>query len=348
MSFNTIVIHSPWFLILLPILFLIFFFANKLRASREPRIKFSQVPLLQKIGKQNIQRATFLQKIPTVLRVLAMILIILALARIQERSATMQMPETTSGTDIMICLDTSPSMSAIDGEINYRDADLRDRLSVAKEVITNFIHGRYSDRIGLVIFSGGALTVCPLTTDYNALLSLIPNITVKSTHTSGTAIGDAIATSINRLKDSDAKSKILILVTDGKNNAGQIEPVSASELAAKLGIKIYTIGVAKKGQAYMPIEDPITGRTLYGRINEEIDEESLEKIAENTGGTYSRASHPEDLGTIFKRIDQMEKTKLKAKPSYSYTELYNLFLIPAIMLLLLERVIAYTISRKLP
>ncbi len=337
---NIITIHSPWFLLLLLMLIALIYIRRGRQKNLKAAISFPQTANIKKIGQSNIRISRFAGKIPFFLRIITLVLIIAGLMRFQERSAAPAPSGTLSGVDIIITLDTSPSMNALDFNPD-------DRLTVAKRVISNFINARQNDRIGLVVFSGAAITMCPLTTDYAAILSLIPAINQKTTQTDGTAIGDALATSINRLKNSKAKSKIIVLLTDGRNNLGHIDPISAAELAGKLGIKIYTIGIGKQGESIIPMQD-IFGNTVYARTTDDLDEVTLSQIAELTQGIYSRAQSVSDLTNIFQNINSLEKTDFKAKPLYTYTELFNFFLIPAFLILLLEILLSHTLFRKLP
>ncbi len=335
-------IASPWFSLLLLIPVIVLIFAIRLKSKLKSTIIFPFAKALKEIRPVNAKISSVAEKLPLLLRITALILIAAGLMRFQDMNPEPFTPNNISGTDIIICLDTSPSMLSLDFNPD-------DRLTVAKKVISTFIDGRMNDRIGLVAFSGAAMTLCPLTTDYPALQATIAGITEKVTQTDGTAIGDAIATSVNRLKNSSAKTKIIILVTDGRSNMGQLDPMSAADIAKKLGIKIYTIGVAKKGKTFMPIKDPITGRVItYREIGDDLDEETLEDIAKSTNGIYERATDKTTFENIFKQIDSLEKTSFKAKQEYTYTELFNYFLIPALAILLLEIFLSYTLCRKIP
>lgn len=334
-------INSPWFALafLVPIIILIIRFAKHKKLSSSMTFPFAHIA--KNIKPINTSISSFATKLPIFLRFAALILLVLGLMRFQNVNPVPIAQSNYSGTDIIICLDTSPSMLAI-------DFNPLDRLTVAKQVVSRFIEGRKSDRIGLVVFSGVAMTLCPLTTDYDALKNLVMGITEKVTQTDGTAIGDALAVSINRLKDSSAKTKIIILVTDGRSNIGEIDPISAAEMATKLGIKIYTVGVAKEGESVIPQQDPYTGRVRYLRILDDLDEETLTKIAEETGALYQRGSSATSLENIFREIDSMEKTDFKAQREYTYTELFNMFLIPALIILLFEILLSNTLCRKIP
>lgn len=320
----------PWMLCLLAIPIVMLIFLNRYRNTAA--VSF---PKIWGAMKKSL-RSRFV-RIPDILRILALILIVVAIARPQ----TSQKAEEVigNGTDIVICLDTSPSMRAL-------DFDMQDRLTVAKEVIEAFIGGRKHDRIGLVVFSGVALSICPLTSDHDALLSMIPHITTEITGSDGTAIGDAIAVSANRLKNSRAKSKVIILVTDGRSNMGELDPVSAARLAKALDIKIYTVGVAKKGPSKIP--EKVFGRIRYLTIREDLDEETLSAIAETTSALYRRAEDQDSLKDIFQEINRLEKTDFKIRTEVTYGETYNSLLWPALLLLLAEFLLRATVLRRIP
>lgn len=330
---NIFTIGSPWllFLILLP-LFLLYYYRRWGR-SRITAVSFPEVAVTRKAMSHPIE---YLRYVPVLLRIAVMTCLIMAMVRFQY--GTVNRETTFQGTDIIVCLDTSPSMRALD----FRP---KNRITVAKEVVRNFISGRSHDRIGMVVFAGMNFTVCPLTSDYQALLSLLDQVDEGITKSDGTAIGDAIATSINRLKESKAKSKIIILVTDGRSNTGMIDPISAAKLAKTLGIKIYTIGVGKEGPAPMP--DPLTG-AITGYIYDDLNEESLREIALLTSGRYKRATDQESMDAIFKMIDNLEKTEFKTTVHVDYREFYSYFLWCALVLLAAEIILGGTVLRRIP
>jgi len=197
-----------------------------------------------------------------------------------------------------------------------------------------------------VIFAGKSFTQCPLTLDYGVLLSFLDQVKIGMVE-DGTAIGMGLATAINRLRDSQAKSKLIILLTDGRNNRGEIDPVTAAKAAQALGIKIYTIGAGKRGSALYPIEDPIFGKR-YVRLPVDIDEETLRKVATTTGGKYFRATDAQKLSAIYKEISRMEKTKIKVREYMEYSERFGRFLFPAFLFLMIEIGLANTRFRKIP
>ena len=256
--------------------------------------------------------------------VLAAFMAILALARPQK--GLEYSVQTTQGIDIVLCLDTSTSMEAMDLVPN--------RLEAAVAVSKAFIEGRSNDRIGLVCFGGQALTQCPLTSDHQTLLTYLEHIKPGQTGLDGTAIGNGIATSVNRLKRAKGKSKVIILLTDGRNNAGEIDPLAAADLAKKLNVRIYTIGAATRGEAPVKVRDPL-GFDRQVMVRVDLDEESLTEIAQRTGGRFFRATDTQGLVEIFKQIDRLEKNDAPAQRQTEYKELYEWPLLLAILTLLL-------------
>jgi Ca-activated chloride channel family protein len=222
----------------------------------------------------------------------------------------------------------------------------RNRLAVAKEAVAAFIEGRRSDRIGLVVFAGRGYTACPLTLDYDVLLEILAG-TFLAERDEGTAIGMGMAMALNRLRDSDARSKVVVLLTDGRNNRGAIDPSTAASLAATLGIRVYAIGVGARGEAPFPVQDPILGKR-YVYLRADIDENTLRSIATSTGGRYFRATDRESLHQILVEIDALEKTEIKVKHYTHYSELFPLIAWPAFGLLMVEMVLASTRLRRLP
>jgi len=271
------------------------------------------------------------------IRVLAIVLLIIGFARPQ--SGRTEEEVITEGIDIMLAMDVSGSMAA-------EDFKPKNRLEAAKVVAGDFIKGRRNDRIGMVVFAAKSFTQCPLTLDYGILLSFLNQIHIGMIE-DGTAIGMAIANAVNRLRDSKAKSKVIILLTDGVNNRGELDPITAARIAHALGIRIYTIGAGTRGDALYPYEDPFFGKR-YVRMPVEIDEESLTKIATITGGQYFRATDRESLARIFKEIDSLEKTKIAVKEYTRYRELFANFLALALGLVVLEIVLGNTRWRKIP
>jgi len=277
------------------------------------------------------------------LTVLGLSLLILGAAR--PRLVKYNEPTGAVGRDIMLVLDTSGSMRA-------EDFQPRNRLYVAKQVVADFIKSRRGDRIGLVVFSGQSFTQCPLTLDYDMLLSLLESVDFDMVQ-DGTAIGNALGTALSRLKDSDAKSKIIILLTDGENNMGEIDPLTAAKMAKTMGVKIYCVGVGKIGGARIPIYDKVWGKRYAvgadGRpILTKLDEKTLKAIAETSGGRYSRATDAESLKRVYAQISKAEASKLKGQRFSTFEELMPYFVLPGLCLLVTSMMLSWTVSRALP
>lgn len=270
-------------------------------------------------------------------RALAFALFVFALARPVQ--VTEEKEYQTNGVDIVIAMDISGSMLA-------EDFKPENRMAVAKQEAIKFIKGRENDRIGMVVFAKKAYTQCPLTTDYNILTQLIDQIQIGMI-ADGTAIGMGLATSVNRLRASNAKSKVIILITDGSNNAGNIDPVTAAELAKAFNIKVYSICIGRGGMVPFPVNDPLFGKR-YIQADVEIDEMTLKRIADITGGLFFRARDPQSLNEIYEKINALEKTEIKVKEYRSYNELFSLFLVPALLVLLIEVLLSRTLLLKVP
>jgi len=317
-------IDDPWWLILLILPLSAFFYGRRKKAV----LVYPTVKVVKRVYPSLRMRLRYL---PEILKLTALSIMIVALSRPQITNSEREV--STKGTDIILTLDISGSMQA-------EDFEPRNRLFVAKEVLKSFIKGRSSDRIGLVAFAGEAYTQSPLTMDYGVLLSLVDELEI-GRYKDGTAIGMAIAESAKRLKDSEAKSKIIILLTDGVNNIGNIEPLTAARIASALGVKIYTIGVGREGGAPIPVMDPIFGKG-YARDNSgniiltEMDEDTLKEVASISGARYYRATSKDSLIKVYSEIDSLEKTDIKVREYYSYTELYPWLLFAAAGLLLLS------------
>ena len=269
-----------------------------------------------------------LRHLPFILRMLAFSILMIALARPQSKSSWQDLH--TEGIDIMMGVDVSASMLAKDLKPN--------RLEAAKNVASEFIGSRPDDRLGLVIFSGESFTQCPLTTDHSVLLNLFSEVKTGMLE-DGTAIGMGLASTINRLKDSKAKSKVVILLTDGVNNAGAVSPLLAAELAKPYNIRIYTIGVGSRGKAYAPVGIYPNGQYVYDYVEVEIDEKVLSDIAALTGGKYFRATNNNSLKKIYEEIDKMEKTIIEEKQYSRRTELFRPLALLAAGLLLMDLVL---------
>ena len=280
-------------------------------------------------------RKTYLRHVPFVLRCLSVIFLIVALARPQSTNNLRNV--TTEGIDIIIALDISGSMQAMDFKPN--------RLEAAKDVAIEFISGRPNDKIGLVVFAAESFTQCPLTIDHAVLTNLFSDIQIGMLQ-DGTAIGLGLATAVNRIKDSQAKSKVVILLTDGVNNQGEVAPVTAAEIAKTFGVRVYTVGVGTQGMAPFPVN------TVFGQqvqnMEVKIDEPMLRNIAEMTGAKYFRATDKEKLRNIYQEIDQMEKTKIEVKEYSKRSEEFMPFALLALAFLLSELILRNTLLRNLP
>ena len=274
--------------------------------------------------------------LPMVLRMGALIFGVLALARPQDRNTVVE--RFAEGVDIMMVLDTSTSMRAQDFQPN--------RFEAARKVASEFIQGRTSDRIGLIVFAAKAYTQAPLTLDYTFLRQMLGEVEVGVIE-DGTAIGTALAMAVNRLKDTEAKSKIIILLTDGQNNRGEIDPVTAAEVAEAINVRTYTIGVGAYGEAPFIIDHPFAGRQRR-MVPVEIDEDMLRTVAEKTGGRYFRATNNEALSTIYEEIGELEKTKVEERIYTDFKERYAQFLWPAFLLLCVEVILSTTRLRRFP
>ena len=278
----------------------------------------------------------YLRHTPAVLRAAALSLAIIALARPQERNVTRE--RYAEGVDIMMVLDTSTSMRAEDFRPN--------RFEAARQVGSEFIDGRQSDRVGLVVFAAKAYTQAPLTLDYAFLQSMLGEVEVGVIE-DGTAIGTALAMAVNRLKDTEAMSKVIILLTDGQNNRGELSPETAAEVAKTLGVRVYAIGVGARGEAPFVVDHPFAGRQRR-MVAVEIDEEMLTKVAQTTGGRYFRATNNQALREIYDEIGELEKTRIEERIYTDYEERYHRFLGPAFLLLMLELALSTTVLRRFP
>ena len=322
--------HLLWLLLLLPVLLLIYVLW---RRKQQASLRMPSLHFLDGVGggvRVYLRHSVF------GLRLLALGLIIIALARPQSSSSWSE--DRVEGIDIMLTMDISTSMLAMDFQPN--------RVEAAKEVAMRFVANRPNDNIGLVVFAGESFTACPLTQDHatliNRLRSMTPGIIEDQT-----AIGSGIATAIGRLKESKAKSKVIILLTDGANNTGNISPKMAADLAKTFGISIYTIGVGSgAGEAPYPIETPFG--TVVRNMPVDLDEPTMRQIAEISGGAYFRATDNESLSAIYKKIDQLEKTKLSTRNYHTTYEEFFIFVLVAALLLLIEFVLRSTLFRTNP
>lgn len=323
--------RHPAYFILLLLLPVILYISNR---RKKVTLAYSNVQLF---GKTGLSLTASLYRLLPFARAAAFAFFVFALARPQQ--VTSERDYTTQGVDIVIALDLSGSMLA-------EDFKPENRITVAKQEAIKFIHGRENDRIGMVVFAKKAYTQCPLTTDYQILEQLIDQIQIGMI-ADGTAIGMGLATAVNRLRDSNAKSKVIILITDGANNAGNIDPVTAAELAKAFNIKVYSICIGRGGLVPFPVNDPLFGKR-YIQADVEIDEMVLKRISDITGGLYFRARDPKSLSEIYEKINQLEKTEIKVKEYRSYTELFYWFLVPGLLILLVEILAGRTILLKVP
>lgn len=324
----------PEFLLLLLLIPIFAWWHFKRFKLRTTSIRYSNVGLFGKLSKP---RSHLWRRSMIFLRLLALALAIVALARPQSGHTEEEV--ITEGVDIVLTLDTSSSMLA-------EDFKPKNRIAAAKEVAADFIEGRQNDRIGMVVFAGKSFTQCPLTLDYGILLSFMKDIEVGQIE-DGTAIGLAIANATSRLKESEAKSKLVILLTDGRNNRGEIDPVTAAKVAKALDVRIYTVGVGTRGEALYPVNDPFFGKR-YVKMPVDIDENVLKQVADITDGKYFRATDRESLEQIFVEIDQLEKTKIEVKEYTRYSELFVNWLWAAMAVLVFEVILTNTRFRKIP
>lgn len=329
---NDISFANPqaFFLLAIPLLFGIWYWwrYNKIF----PELKLSSLESFKSLGSSILGKTKSL--IPAI-RALAFSLIVIALARPQ--SSLKEENISTEGIDIVLTMDISGSMKARDLQ--------PDRLEAAKQVAIDFVSGRPTDRIGLVVFAGESFTQCPLTTDHAMLKKLISEMK-EGLVEDGTAIGMGLATAANRLNESEAKSKVIILVTDGENNAGFIDPLTATDIAVQYGLRVYTIGAGTIGMAPYPFQ--MGGRTIYQNVEVKIDEDLLKNIADQTGGKYFRATDNKSLKKIFNEIDTLEKSKIKIASIQRVSEEFHPFVIGAMILLLFEILLRYVFLRSIP
>ena len=318
-----------WLLLLLPAIgYYLWWRRKKIIVT----LQFSSLQIFNNIPQTLRER---LRHVPLALRLLAIAVFIIAFARPQSVSDKQNI--STEGIDIVLELDLSGSMLAEDFSPN--------RIEAAKQVASEFIDGRTNDRIGLVVFSAESFTQCPLTTDYPVLKNLLREVK-NGMIADGTAIGLAIANGVNRLKDSKAKSKVMILLTDGVNNRGEIDPITAARIAATYGIRIYTVGVGAQGEAPYPVQTPFGIRRQL--IPVDLDEKGLTQVAEMTGGKYYRATDNRKLKAIYKEIDQLERTKIEVTAYKRYSELYGGWLFAGLLAVLVEVGLSATVLRKNP
>jgi len=323
---------QPYWLILIPIVSFLFW--------RSRRIKENTVKLsLPEVGHMQMEFSVkkMIFKYANWLPFLGVIFLVLAMARPQK--VLHHQEYKGEGIEIMLAMDVSPSMLSLDFDPN--------RLEVAKELAVDFVKARQGDRIGLTVFSGEAYTKCPLTTDYQTLAKLIKELSPENLEM-GTAIGMGLATSVNQLKDSKAKSKIVVLLTDGSNNRGDIKPLEAGELAKAFNIKVYTIGMGTEGIVNMPVRRKLNGDFLFAPVASDFDEALLIQLAEQTKGRYFRAHTKEELKLIYKHIDQLERSKIDVISHLTKLERFRLFLLIGLVFLVLYWMLMLMWVKPLP
>ena len=326
----------PWVLLALLALPVLALLRGKIGGT--PGIFFSSTKLVMAVGKRRRSRAG------AVLASLiygAMACLIVSLARPQLGSTLERVQ--ASGVDIMLVLDVSGSMIAEDYTIGSSRAN---RVDVVKKVTKEFIEARPNDRIGIIAFAGRPYLVSPLTLDHDWLIRNLDRVQIGLVE-DGTAIGSALASAVTRLKDREAKTKLIVLLTDGANNAGKVLPLTSAEAAHALGIKIYSIGAGSSGPVPVPMKDPF-GRTVYQKMVFDFDEKLLDQIAKIGGGQYFRAADTSSLDNTFKEIDRLEKTKIEVEKSADYHDYFPIFLLIAVLLLVAEAILSQTLWRRLP
>ena len=326
--------EDPWLLLFF---LMVPFLTIRGKGKQQATISYSSIDTLQAIRSARVE---ILSILPLVLRMIAISLLVLSLARPQEGYKSTEI--LSVGVDIMLALDTSGSMQALDF---IKDEKRDTRLAMVKDVVSQFIDNRPNDRMGMVVFGSEAYTQCPLTLDQGILKSFLSKLDIGMAGDS-TAIGSAIGIAVKRLKDLESESKVIILLTDGQNNAGSLPPLQAAQTAKAFGIKIHTIAVGTHGKAPFLVNSIFGQRYVYQQVD--IDEDTLKKISDLTGGQYFRATDLESLKTIYKKIDEMEKSEVKVIDHSEYTELFHYFLIPGLMILLLEILLSNTVLRRIP
>jgi len=326
---------APWLLALLPVGLAATVLMARRRRRGDARLSLPGASARLQLARSSWTR---LESMLPWSRGLVLVLLVLAMARPQSGASIENV--TTDGVDIVVALDISGSMRA-------EDFQPRNRLAVARQTVKDFIDGRSADRLGLVVFASLAVTRCPLTLDHPMLHDFLDDLDFAPTEQSGTAIGLGLATAVNRLRASEAKSKVIVLVTDGRNNRGQIGPKAAAEAAWALSVKVYTIGVGSEGEVPIPVDfGPMGKRYAMQRVD--LDEDLLREIAGTTGGRYFRALDAGELQGIFETIDGLEKTKIVSRERVIFSELFTFVLLPALGLLLLERVLVGSRLRRIP
>ncbi len=329
---------DPWVLVLCLLVPLLVYLVRKFDSKMHGSFRFSDGGLIGSLKPSF--RARMAGRL-IYLRAAALVLCILAASRPQ--SITEETKVYTEGVDIVLAVDSSSSMMAMDFEVGKKRVT---RLDAVKYVVSDFIVKRPDDRIGMIAFASLAYTVCPLTLDHDWLERNLERVKIGMIE-DGTAVGSAISAALNRLKDAAAKEKIIILLTDGRNNAGRISPLAAAEAAKVLGVRIYTIGAGTEGLAPFPVKD-MFGNTVLRPVQIDIDERLLREIAQVTDGMYFRATDTQSLENIYAEIDKLEKTPIEESGFNIYRELFPFVLIPAFLLLLAEVVLSGTLLRRIP
>ncbi|OGR11307.1 MAG: hypothetical protein A2341_15090 [Deltaproteobacteria bacterium RIFOXYB12_FULL_58_9] len=310
------------------------------RGSTSTALRF---PTLKNLQRLKPSRTLGLRRLFQGLRLLSVALILVAMARPQTGRTHTRV--TTEGIDIMLVLDTSGSMQALDLGEGVSIADRKNRLEVVKEVVARFIEKRENDQIGMVVFGEQAFTQCPLTLDHGIVATFLDRVEIGMAG-DRTAVGSALGTAVKRLQKSKAKSKVVILLTDGRNNAGSLSPATAAEIAKTVGVKVYTVGAGKRGKAPFLVDTVMGKHVAYQ--DESLDEELLKKIAMQTGGQYFRAEDRAGLESIYGQIDELERTEVEMSSYQEYNEKFPWFVLPALILLLIEVVLLGTRFRKVP
>ena len=324
---------NPWMLLLLLGIPLYFIWKKYSQQKTDVELSFSSLEAI--IGEKSWKE--WLRTLLPIFQILAYIALVIALARPQLTTKEEEIK--AEGIDMVMVMDLSSSMLAQDFKPN--------RLEASKKVATDFVSKRQFDRIGLVVFAGEAFTQCPLTTDHRILNEFMAGLQCGFLE-DGTAIGMGMATALNRLKDSEAKSKVIILLTDGDNNAGYVKPLTATEIAKSIDVKVYTIGVGSMGDALAPVRRRSDGTYVFDIARVKMDEGLLKEIANTTGGKYYRATSQESLERIYDEIDQLEKTEMEITSIKRYSEEFRPFLIISLLGFLLEFILRHTILRSLP
>jgi Ca-activated chloride channel family protein len=325
--------EDPWALLLLAVIPIAYIVRRRIESRRTGTLGYSAADTVM---ETKVGTTRWAHRVPGLLRALAFVAFAVAFARPQTGISS----ETviTEGIDIVLALDISSSMLAEDLTPN--------RLEAAKTVAAEFVAGRRNDRIGLVAFAGEAFTQAPLTLDYSVITTLLEELQ-SGMITDGTAVGMGLATAVKRLQASDAASKVVILLTDGRSNVGEVGPITAGNMARALGVRVYTIGAGARGTARIPVDDPLRGR-VYATVQVDVDEPTLRDIASSTGGQYFRATDTQSLEAIWGEIDQLERTEIEVDNFTQYAERFSWALALGILILMLEVGLSQTKLRRLP